>query len=358
MSMAQISETSMVKSDADQSATRSASSLEHPCISPFLRVQGLDVEIVEKEAKPIRILDGISLDIQKGQAIGILGESGCGKTTLARSLLRLLPSNFRIARGSIDFRGADIVQMGSKELTQIRGTGISLIHQEPAGALHPTMRIGHQVAEVLKAHHRWSRKKCMEAGRATLAEVFREDSNRIFNSYPHELSGGQRQRVLIAQAISCRPSLIIADEPTASLDLTTQAEIIQLLKDLKQQLGMALLLITHNPALLPDLVDRVLVMYGGQVVEEGPLGRVYASPLHPYTQDLMRLRPSNAKPRSLSPRHRLSVIEDPPGGTSGTHPGCHYEVRCGQRVPKCSSVMPEEKHIDESRRVRCFLYEH
>ena len=358
MGIAQLSETSTVKTDADQSANRSVNSLERPFNSPFIRVQNLDVEVMGKETKPARVLDGISLEIQKGEAIGILGESGCGKTTLARSLLRLLPSNFRIARGSIDCRGADILRMRSKELTQIRGKVISLIHQEAAGALHPTMRIGHQVAEILKAHHQWSRKKCMEAARATLAEVFREDSNRIFNSYPHELSGGQRQRVLMAQAISCRPSLIIADEPTASLDLTTQAEIIQLLKGLKQQLGMALLLITHNPALLPGLVDRVLVMYGGQVVEEGPLEKVFASPFHPYTQGLMRLRQSYIQTRSLSPRNKPPVIENLLGDISGAHPGCVYEARCSQRMSKCASVTPEEKYVEESRRVRCFLYEH
>jgi peptide/nickel transport system ATP-binding protein len=357
MSTAQLSESSTVLSDADQSASRSASSLEHPINLPLIRVQNLDVEVMGKEAKPVCVLDGISLEIQKGQAIGILGESGSGKTTLARSLLRLLPGNFRIAGGTIDCEGADILRMGSKELTRLRGKAVSLIHQEAAGALHPTMRIGRQVMEIVKAHHRWSRKKCLEEARATLAKVFREDLDRIFNSYPHELSGGQRQRVLIAQAISCRPSLIIADEPTASLDLTTQAEIIQLLKDLKRQLGMALLLITHNPSLLPRLVDRVLVMYDGQIVEEGPLEKVFASPLHPYTQDLMRLRPSAAQARSLSSRRKLPVIENHVGDASGAELGCHFEKRCSQRISKCASVMPEEKYIEESRRVRCFLYE-
>jgi ABC-type glutathione transport system ATPase component len=269
MSLAQISAVSTIVSDADQAAVRSVTSPEKAISQPLIRVQNLNVEVVQGREKSTRVLDGISLEIRKGQAIGILGESGSGKTTLARSILRLLPENFRIKRGTVDCGGADILRMSSKELNKIRGKVVSLIHQEAAGALHPTMRVGHQVSEIVKAHHPWSGKKCMDEARATLGKVFREDLDRIFNSYPHELSGGQRQRVLIAQAISCRPSLIIADEPTASLDLTIQAEVIQLLKELKQHLGMALLFITHNPSLLPGFVDRVLVMYGGQIVEEG-----------------------------------------------------------------------------------------
>jgi len=357
MRQAQLSEVPAMSSNKDAAAPRSAYCLENPSAASLIRIQSLNVEIAQDATKPIRVLDGISLEIEDGQSIGILGESGCGKTTLARSVLRLLPSNFQITHGSIHCRGNDIVRMSSRKLAQVRGAVISLIHQEAAGALHPTMRIGHQVAEILKAHHRWSRSKCLKAARATLAEVFREDLDRIFNSYPHELSGGQRQRVLIAQAVSCEPSLIIADEPTASLDLTTQAEIIHLLKDLKQRLGMALLLITHNPALLPGLVDRVVVMYGGQVVEEGSLERIYASPLHPYTQALMRLRATAVQSRFSSPRHKLPVIDAPIGDTPGANLGCRYDARCNQRMSNCSLVMPKEKYVEETRRVRCFLYE-
>jgi oligopeptide/dipeptide ABC transporter ATP-binding protein len=357
MSMAQISAVSTVVSDADQATVSPTGSLEKAISQPLIRVRNLDVEVAQDGEKSNRVLDGISLNIQKGEAIGVLGESGSGKTTLARSLLRLLPENFRITRGTVDCDGADILRMSSKGLTRTRGKVISLIHQEAAGALHPTMRIGQQISEIVKAHHRWSRKKCVEEARAALAKVFREDLDRIFNSYPHELSGGQRQRILIAQAISCRPSLVIADEPTASLDLTTQTEIIQLLKDLRQQLGMALLLITHNPSLLPGLVDRVIVMYGGQIVEEGPQEQIFVSPLHPYTQDLMRLRPSAAKLESIHPRHKLPVIENFIGDGSDIHAGCNYDTRCSQHISKCALVMPEEKHIEESRRVRCFLYE-
>jgi oligopeptide/dipeptide ABC transporter ATP-binding protein len=315
------------------------------------------VEIGCTEAKSTCILDGISLDIRRDQAIGILGESGCGKTTLARSLLRLLPENFQFAGGSIHCQGTDILRMSSKDLTRMRGAVVSLVHQEPAGALHPTMRIGSQVAEILRAHNRWSRKKCLDDARTVLAEVFPAEIDRIFNSYPHELSGGQRQRVLIAQAISCRPSLIIADEPTASLDLTTQAEIILLLKSLRKKYGMAIILITHNPALLCGLVDRVLVMYGGQVVEEGASEAVFASPMHPYTKDLLRLRPGYIQIKPPGSGSKLPVIEGSCTARDHASQGCHYESRCGQRVSKCAAVMPEERQVEESRRVRCFLYE-
>lgn len=323
----------------------------------LVRVSDLTVELNRGEAKQNRILDGIPLEILKGQAIGILGESGCGKTTLARTLLRLLPDNFRVSGGAVDYRGVDVLRMSSGELRKMRGAAISLIHQEPAGALHPTMRIGHQVAEVLRAHNQWSRRKSRQNALAILRRVFPGNTNRIFNSYPHELSGGQRQRVSIAQAISCQPALIIADEPTASLDLTTQVEVIRLLKDLRQSLGMALVFITHNPFLLPGLVDRVVVMYAGQIVEEGSTSEVLTSPLHPYTQELLRLRPGHDREETQCNGHIQPMVTSAKPFNSGPGVGCHYDDRCSQRLSKCTTEMPVEKHLEESRRIRCFLYE-
>jgi len=326
-------------------------------VPSLLSVRSLSIGATSKQGEPVKILDEVSLEIPNGRAFGIIGESGCGKTTLARSLLRLLPEGLHISQGAIDFQGADILKMSSKTLNQTRGAEISLIHQEPAGALHPTMRIGDQVAEILKAHKRWNRKKCAIEAQAVLSEVFADDTERIFKSYPHELSGGQRQRVLIAQAISCKPSLIIADEPTASLDLVTQAEIISLLKNLKQKLGMTLILITHNPAILPGLVDSVAVMYGGQIVEEGPLEKIFSLPMHPYTQDLLRLRPSRQGTHRSDEKHELPLIDGPSFDNSSKHMRCLYEPRCTERITKCVSFVPQEKSIEGSRRVRCFLHE-
>ncbi len=327
-----------------------------PAQAALLRVRDLAVQLRTSSGTAVPAVEGVTFEIAAGEAVGILGESGCGKTTLALALLRLLPPGGRIVRGSIRFGGRELLAADERELEKIRGAEISLIYQEPSIALHPVMRVGSQVSEVIHAHRGWSWARCREEAAAALAEVFPGDASRLSSAYPHQLSGGQRQRVLIAQALACRPALVIADEPTASLDTTTQAEIFSLIKQCKQRLRIALLLISHNPALLAGLADRVLVMYAGRVVEEGPLERVYRAPLHPYTQGLLRSIPGAARDDPAERQAKLPTIPGSPPDPARLPPGCPFEPRCADRMAVCTSREPDEVWPEPLRRVRCFKY--
>jgi len=273
-----------------------------------LEIQDLHVSYRSRAGVLCRALAGVSFGLMPGEIMGVLGESGSGKSTLAVSLLRLLPGNGNIIRGAVHFEGKDLLQAKPDELQQIRGHRISLIFQEPSLALHPTMRVGQQVRQVLAAHNSPGKRALDERTRQVFAEVFPEEANRISRSYPHQLSGGQRQRVLIAQAIACGPSVVIADEPTASLDPVTQMEILGVFRKLREGLGLAMIFITHNPALLSGFADRVLILYGGQVVESGPAETVLASPQHPYTKALFASIPRIFEESGNGHRQKLPVI--------------------------------------------------
>ena len=251
---------------------------------------------VSYNAAAFPALDGVSFDLACGEAVGLLGESGSGKSSLAMALVRLLPPGGHIAGGSIRFRGRELLEIGERELEEIRGSEISVIFQEPALALNPVMRVGQQVAEVIRAHRPWSWRRCREEAGSVLAEVGLGDTGRIYSAYPCQLSGGQRQRVVIAQGVACRPALLIADEPTAALDTTAQAEILDLLRMLKDRRKMALLFISHNPAVLARLADRILVLQAGRVIEEGTVTEVCRHSRHLYTQALLRPIPSRKGP--------------------------------------------------------------
>src|SRR5229473_1131320 len=261
-------------------------------MASVLEIQDLHVSYRSREGAFHPALAGVSFGLMAGEILGVLGESGSGKSTLAVSLLRLLPGNANIIRGTVHFEGKDLLRSKPEELRQIRGARIALIFQEPSLALHPTMRAGEQVRQVLAAHSSSGKSALNERTRQVFAEVFPEQADRISRSYPHQLSGGQRQRVLIAQAIACGPSVVVADEPTASLDPATQMEILGVFRKLRERLGLAMIFITHNPALLSDFADRVLVLYGGQVAECGPVETVLASPRHPYTKALFQSIPA------------------------------------------------------------------
>lgn len=256
----------------------------------MLRVRNLTVDYRGGDGAQQRAVDNFSFGLKDGETVGLLGQSGCGKTTLAHALLGLLPSAAHVVSGSIQLGGHDILTAGERTLRTIRGAAASLVFQEPAMSLNPVLPVGRQIAEIARAHGGGRRKKCRARAEDALAAV-RLSEARIYSAYPHELSSGQRQRVAIAQALVCRPGLVIADEPTSALDTVTQAEILGLFKDLKASFEIGLLFITHDPSLLSGLADRVLIMHAGALVEESSLTEMFERPRHPYTESLLRSIP-------------------------------------------------------------------
>ncbi|MFI5094390.1 MAG: ABC transporter ATP-binding protein [Candidatus Acidiferrum sp.] len=325
-------------------------------MTPILEVQNLHVAYSARTGEVCPALAGVHFNLAPGEILGVLGESGSGKSTLAAALLRLLPSNGKIQQGKVLFEGTNLFEASPQDLRKIRGGRIGLILQEPSSSLHPTLRIGRQVRDVLQAHGSLNRRASRERTEELLAAVFPSDIDRISRSYPHELSGGQRQRVLIAQAIACRPSGIIADEPTASLDPTTQQEILQLFSSLARKLGAAMILITHNPALLAGFADRILVLYAGRVAELGPAANILSSPQHPYTEALLQCLPS---PFSEEPRNRrasLRVIPGDPPDLSVQTKGCVFEPRCTDRMEVCRCDEPPAAAVSKLHDVACFKF--
>src|SRR5580698_1701569 len=241
----------------------------------------------------VRAVDGIDLVIEEGQTLGLVGESGSGKSVTSLSIMRLLPeANSRIEAGRIAFLGQDLVKLPDRQMRSVRGAKIGMIFQEPGTSLNPVFRVGRQVTEAIRIHQRVSQQTARDRALRLFEEVGIPDPRRRLDSYPHEMSGGQKQRVMIARALACDPRLLIADEPTTALDVTIQAQILELLRRLQTEFGMAVILITHDLGVIADLVDDVVVMYAGKVVEHAPVGRLFAAPAHPYTQGLLRSVPS------------------------------------------------------------------
>src|ERR1700678_4125013 len=300
-----------------------------------------------KDADAARAVDGISLTISAGETVCLVGESGCGKSVTALSIARLVPmppANY--VGGEILLDGRDVLKMSRKELQQIRGGVVSYIFQEPGAALNPVFRVGNQIKESLKLHR---------PEKANDAEVIRllklvgipAAESRIRN-YPFEMSGGMQQRVMIAMALASEPQLLVADEPTTALDVTIQAQILDLLRDLKQRLGMAILLITHNLGIVGDIADRVAVMYGGQVVELATARDLLQRPLHPYTKALM-----SSVPKLRGDTDRLSAIPGNVPRIGNFPPGCRFTPRCPIARPECSEKIPELLEVESGRWVRC-----
>jgi oligopeptide transport system ATP-binding protein len=325
-------------------------------MNSLLEVQDLHVAYSSRTGGDCPAVAGVSFAVRAGEILGVLGESGSGKSTLAAALLRLLPANGKIEKGAVQFEGRDLLRAAPRELEKIRGGRIALIFQEPSMALHPTMRVGEQISDVLAAHESLDRRAMRERMLKVLAAVFPLETIRIAESYPHQLSGGQRQRVLIAQAIACGPALVIADEPTASLDPSTQQEILSLVRTLRQQLNLALILITHNPAILAGLADRVLVLYAGRIAEMGPTESVLGSPQHPYTRALLRCLPPRIAEEPFPCKTKLTVIPGDSPNLARLANGCRFEPRCSDRMEVCTAREPAEVALSNSHAVSCFKF--
>ncbi|HEX9565723.1 MAG TPA: ABC transporter ATP-binding protein [Gemmatimonadaceae bacterium] len=321
-----------------------------PVVEPLLRVGDLRTWF-RTPAGIARAVDGVSFDVRAGETVGMVGESGCGKTVTALSLLRLIEPPGRIEPGSsIRFEGRDLLTLSEEEMRRVRGNRIAMVFQEPMTALNPVFTIGDQVAEVARVHDGASRRAAWQRAVDMLSQVGIPDPAERAKSYPHQLSGGMRQRVLIAMALMMNPSLLIADEPTTALDVTIQAQILELLADLQQRLGLAVLLITHDLGVVAEFAARVLVMYGGQIVESTSTRELFADPQHPYTRGLLE-----AMPRLGQGRNRLTVI---PGSVPApTHwpSGCRFRDRCPHAWDRCASEPPPAYPYSPGHQARCHL---
>ena len=317
---------------------------------PLLEIKNLQVEF-GSGASAARAVDGVSLSLEAGKTLCLVGESGSGKSVTALSIAKLVPSPpARYVGGEILIEGRDVLKMSSRELRDIRGGLVSYVFQEPGASLNPVFRIGAQIKESLK-YHRPAVANDAEVIRLLKLVGIPAPESRLRN-YPHELSGGMQQRVMIAMALASQPKLLVADEPTTALDVTIQAQIIELLVDLRKQLGMAVLLITHNLGIVGDLADDVAVMYAGQIVEHGPVREVLQRPLHPYTQALIQ-----SVPDLEAEVERLTAI---PGTVPllGSFPsGCRFHPRCPKAQASCSTQAPELASVKAGRRVRCPLWD-
>jgi oligopeptide/dipeptide ABC transporter ATP-binding protein len=325
-------------------------------MKPLLEVLDLHIAYRSGAGELYPALAGVSFELRAGEVLGVLGESGSGKSTLAASLLRVLPANGTFLKGIISFEGKDLLSLQLRELETIRGCRIGIVFQEPSLALHPTTRVREQIRDVIVAHESMDRRTSKEKTLKLLETLFATDAKRIGNSYAHQLSGGQRQRVLIAQAIACGPSLLIADEPTASLDPSTQLEILSFLLSLRQKRDLAMILITHSPAILARLADRVLVLYAGRVVETGPPREVLALPRHPYTAALLQSLPPEIHSPSLRRKTKLPAISGEPANLMRVTKGCCFEPRCPDRMEVCSDREPAEVLLNTNHCVSCFKY--
>jgi oligopeptide/dipeptide ABC transporter ATP-binding protein len=296
-------------------------------------------------------VDGVDMYIKRGETLGVVGESGCGKSVTSLSVMRLIASPpGKIVAGEILFEGEDLIKKSEAEMRKIRGNDISMIFQEPMTSLNPVYTIGDQISEAIQLHQGMSYKEATDKAIEMLRLVGIPLPERRVKEYPHQLSGGMRQRVMIAMALSCNPKLLIADEPTTALDVTIQAQILELMKKLKKELGMAIMLITHDLGVVAEMCERVVVMYGGKVVEEGDAVSIFKSPLHPYTEGLLQ-----SIPRMDEDVDRLHVIEGVVPNPLHLPEGCRFHPRCPVAVEKCKQSQPPLEQVAPGRFVACYL---
>ena len=295
-------------------------------------------------------VDDVSFEVRKGETLGLVGESGSGKTMTALSILRLVQPPGRIAGGQVVFEGRDLTTLTEREMRRVRGAGIALIFQEPMTALNPVFTVGDQIAEALTVHGLETRAGSRRRAVELLGAVRVADPEHAAHSYPHQLSGGMQQRVLIAMALSCHPSLVIADEPTTALDVTIQAQILDLLREMRQRFDLSMLLVSHDLGIIAGTADRIAVMYAGRIVEQGPVRSVFASPAHPYTKALLLSIPRGDGGR------RLAAIEGAVPAISDLPQGCAFAPRCSDAIPQCRIERPPETGAGPGRLVRCLVH--
>jgi oligopeptide/dipeptide ABC transporter ATP-binding protein len=316
--------------------------------APLLEVEDLRVHF-RLASGSVKAVDGVSFRLNDGEALGIAGESGCGKTTTALSLVRLLPPNARIKSGSVKLYGIDLVPKTERQLLRYRWREISIVFQGAMNALNPVRRVGDQIAEPIEVRLGQTRQAANQRA-AELLELVGIPKKRA-STYPHELSGGMRQRAMIAMALACDPAVVIGDEPTTALDVMVQAQILELLEKLRRELGLSLILITHDLSVIAETCDRVLIMYAGRVAEEGPVSQVFREPHHPYTRKLLAAFPS-----IRTSRRTLEMIPGTIPDLRNPPPGCRFAPRCEHAMAVCSEVVPPEVRLPDGVRVACHLY--
>jgi oligopeptide/dipeptide ABC transporter ATP-binding protein len=317
---------------------------------PLLEVEDLACEFLT-EAGPARAVDGVSFAVARGQTVGLVGESGCGKSATALAIMGLLPRPAgRVARGTIRFDGMGLLTLSEKTRGDLRGNRLSMVFQEPMTALNPVMVAGEQVAEVLRRHRGLGRKAAWQKTISLFEDVGIPAPAERVKDYPHQLSGGMRQRVIIAMAIACEPALLIADEPTTALDVTIQAQILDLLQSLQRRKGLSILLITHDLGVVAQLCEQVLVMYAGQIVEQAPVSAIFAAPRHPYTVGLLRSMP---RPTAGVKRTRLPEIPGSVPPITHRTAGCYFADRCDRTEDRCREDQPSLDGLGPNHSARC-----
>ncbi len=319
----------------------------------ILSVKDLRTEFFSSKKKSVTAVDGVSFDINKGEIVGLVGESGCGKSVTSLSIMQLFKNTTgKVTNGEVLFNGEDLLKKSDNEIRKIRGNRLSMIFQEPMSSLNPAMRIDKQLMEGIRLHTDLSKEQALDKAREILEQVGIPDPNRVLKNYPHQLSGGMSQRVMIAMAMSCEPELLIADEPTTALDVTIQAQILDLMQKIQKDKGMGILLITHDLGVVAEICSKVVVMYAGKIVEEAPVHDLFKNPQHPYTQGLIASVPKLGSGVKILP----SIPGSVPDLTSMPK-GCRFAPRCKYCQEKCKTEQPPLIKISENQKVSCWLKE-
>ncbi|MBI2921184.1 MAG: ABC transporter ATP-binding protein [Planctomycetes bacterium] len=317
--------------------------------TPLLEVKGLLTQFPTFDGT-VRAVDGVSYSIPKGKVLGLVGESGCGKSVTAFSILRLIQHPGKIVGGQILFEGRDLLGLSEREMRGIRGNRISMIFQEPMTSLNPVFTVGNQIAEAVVLHQRVSWREGRNRAIEMLRRVKMPNPEQRVDDYPHQMSGGMKQRVMIAMALACNPKLLIADEPTTALDVTIQAQILDLMRELQSELGMSMLIITHDLGVVAEIADSVAVMYAGKVVEYATVKELFANPLHPYTVGLFK-----SKPRMGEKRERLDAIPGAVPNPLAFPAGCRFHPRCPKAISECSRSEPPLREVERGHYAACIL---